>query len=274
MSNASEPLGNPVIINAVAECGGTLIGVIVSAVLWGISCMQMLVHSTTSSHSPSNQPFYAGSCIFLNYDSDRWLLKLLVFYVWIAETVVEVLGFVGQFDQFFTRRGSIIAFDTLARGLVVCVIHFVQVSEVRAIDNSFVTLMKIRTTLAPFISIPVQMVFLYRIHRCLLVSQSREWTMRAATIFTVRAEYFWSIHVNTRAERRLLDYVIHLAAAGMDRMGLVSIIPVSRVISASADGLYSNSRDGLGSTLASHRVVTIEIISRAIPAFVDVFIAL
>ncbi|EKM50942.1 uncharacterized protein PHACADRAFT_262847 [Phanerochaete carnosa HHB-10118-sp] len=175
------------------QYGGALIGAIVSAALWGISCMQMFMY-------------------FLNYDSDRWSLKLLVVYVWVADTVVEILGFVGLFDQLITRWGSIIRFDTLMIGLVV------------------------RAALAPLISTPVQMFFLYRIHR---FSQSREWTMHAAMVF----------------------------------MAMLSILQLP-LITGVWTAWVLKSREGVASTLASHRIVTIEIICRAIPAFVDIFIAL
>ncbi|EKM50944.1 uncharacterized protein PHACADRAFT_187582 [Phanerochaete carnosa HHB-10118-sp] len=214
MSNASVPLENPIIIDAMPQYGGALIGAIISTALWGISCMQMFMY-------------------FLNFDSDRWTVKLFVVYLWIADTVVEIVGFVGLFESLITRWGSIVAFESVVSGLV------------------------IRTTLAPLISIPVQMFFLRRIYQ---FSRNREWIVRIAMIFMVRADCFFDLYM-----------WVHVLNGMYKAILSISQLPL---MTGAWTAWVFNSGEDVALTLASHRVVTVEIISRAIPAFVDIFIAL
>ncbi|EKM50931.1 uncharacterized protein PHACADRAFT_32001 [Phanerochaete carnosa HHB-10118-sp] len=214
MSNASGPIDNPIIINAVPEYGGTLIGAIVSAALWGISCMQMLIHVFSELRLRSLVAQALGTSHF-SVPRRYPKASYKVVYVWVADTLVEALGFAGIFDQLIIRWGSIIAFDTIMRTLV---------------DSSILP--------------------------------------ESGVDYACHYDIYEASSTCSTAMRKAMLSLSQLHASSSDYWS------VDCMDSPYVNGLCRDSRQGAAATLASQRIVTVEIISRAIPAFVDIFIAL
>ncbi|GJE83990.1 hypothetical protein PsYK624_000640 [Phanerochaete sordida] len=109
------------------------IGVSLSCALWGAATMQMFLY-------------------FLNYESDHLVLKAAVGALWVLDTTIEILSFVGIFPP----MGSPVSFTagTPPWALIV------------------------RTLLTNVVAFSVQLFFLYRIYRL----SGQRWAVRVCLV--------------------------------------------------------------------------------------------
>ncbi|GJE83980.1 hypothetical protein PsYK624_000540 [Phanerochaete sordida] len=98
-----------------------IVAIALSCALWGAGCMQTFLY-------------------YLNYESDHFLLKTMVAFLWSLDTVVEVLNFVGTFPA-------------MASPLPITTAAYVP------------RVLYVRVLLTNVVAFTVQLFFLYRIYR-------------------------------------------------------------------------------------------------------------
>ncbi|TFK38917.1 hypothetical protein BDQ12DRAFT_712464 [Crucibulum laeve] len=113
-SHDSISFDNPIILDLTSTQGALLIGCFFSCIVWGMSCLQMFYY-------------------YFHYPSDSAALKGFVFFVWVADTVNEILILKSMWPTLIAQWGSVTGLSVVPIGMV----HHIWLSGVVAICVQF-----------------------------------------------------------------------------------------------------------------------------------------
>ncbi|KJA22863.1 hypothetical protein HYPSUDRAFT_201929 [Hypholoma sublateritium FD-334 SS-4] len=101
MSNATAPIvENPIIVDLSTTYGGVLVGISLSSIIYGISCLQTFIYS-------------------MHCDTDSKYMKLLIAVLWLADTANQLTLIIGAWPVLIRQYGRIAGLSVIQPPLLV-----------------------------------------------------------------------------------------------------------------------------------------------------------